>query len=69
MMQFNASQVSEQLVALEQQVGRIMIRSTFGKSWHDMTPLEQVQVIAYCKRVVGEPRSLSFSALHGLVLV
>ncbi len=64
MNQSDGTQQSKQLAALERWVGRIMLRSQFGKSWQAMTVAEQAQVLAYCQRVIGEPKALKFSALH-----
>ncbi len=64
MNQADGTDLSERFVALEQRVGRILLRPQFGKPWQGMTPAEQAQVFAYCERVVGQPQALKCSALR-----
>jgi hypothetical protein len=59
-----AGELLEQLKALEARTGRIMLRAQFGKTWDVMTPIEQAQVVAYCERIIGKPKSLSLYLLR-----
>lgn len=59
-----AHELEQKLAALEQRVGRILMRGKFGKSWDAMTLMEKTQVMAYCEQIIGQPHSLSLCQLR-----